>query len=346
MRSGQQGAVGNELQMPLDQIGLLDTREIDTVHGIEIRPFQEILIGGDDDRVGARQEHHADGDGHAGAKAQTCPTSLRVYSSTALPCESRVIRFDSDGVSTSMTPNPADWLNWTSLLVDLAPVAGDQQGAVGGQARHRLEDEPRHHAERSHERGAVEPLQKIDLAVELADQRERRVEDEPLADARDWRRPARAAPCSAECAPSRSCPPRAPRSGVDGDNRAGGNAQSAGVHHGVAVLGPRRGHRHRHAGGPDVPAVGCGREEDLTHVGVGNHAQRVGGVGDGGNEQLACGVPLVVDGRRRLELREPVQVVERRIDAEGLGAVPQHQVVPIQLALGELARFGSISRTH
>ena len=96
----------------------------------------------------------------------------------------------------------------------------------------------------------------------------------------------------------------------------------AGVHHGVAVLGPRDGHRHRHPGGPDVPAVRGGREEDLPYVGVGNHAQGVGGVGDGGNEQLACGVPLVVDGRRRLELREPVQVVQGRIDPERLGAVP------------------------
>src|SRR5262245_57839368 len=78
MCGGQQSAVWRELQMPLEQVGLLDLREIDAAHRIEVGLVQEILVRGDDDRVRAAEEHHADAHGDAGPKPRPVALAQRV----------------------------------------------------------------------------------------------------------------------------------------------------------------------------------------------------------------------------------------------------------------------------
>ena len=113
VRGGQQGAVGNEFQMPLDQVRLLDPGEIHAAHGIGIGPVQGFSLEGMM-TVCAPARNIMRTATATPVRKRDVSDALRAYCSTGFPWGSRVMQLASDGVSTSMTPNPADWLNWTS----------------------------------------------------------------------------------------------------------------------------------------------------------------------------------------------------------------------------------------
>ena len=217
------------------------------------------------------------------------------------------------------------------LVVDLLAAPRYQHRAVRRQATHRFVDETGRHAERRTEGGAIEPVEEVDGVIEQADQRERRMEDEPASDQRvgdGWI-------CLGGVEQDSGRADGAGRQDdfvcVDGDGNAGIDPEVRRVNDRVAVLGPRRRRMQPHAGRTHAAVV----EENLVDDRVGNEAERVLAVGDGRVDELAGGIQLVVDRRRRIADGETVQVIQRRVDAIGGRAVPERPVVVVELAFGK-----------
>jgi hypothetical protein len=246
VRGREKRAVGYEFEIALHEVGLPDVCQIHAAHRIEVRRPQKILIRRNDHRLGPGQEHHPDRQRRADPEPLFVGLAQRIghhHISLGVQCDA--VAF-GDGVDQHH-PEPRRQVELAEDVIHLPAVAGNQHSAIGRQSAHRLEDKPGRHAEGVDKRGAVQPFQQIDLPVEGADEGQRRVQDQPLADQRVIDR--RYLPGGVQEDPRRADRSRREHDHLGRDRHRGAdrNAELARIDDRVSIFGPRLVHGHRDA---------------------------------------------------------------------------------------------------